>query len=269
MHRQRFTCTTPDPGRTHNGGVTDPLAAIAASPPGPHIGAFFDLDGTLVRGFTATAHAGHRIRNGQSGFGELSGIVEASVRYKLGRMQFARLLQRAAGYLSGEALSDLEALGDELFTTRIATRLFPVMTRVVAAHHERGHTVTMSSSALTMHAGPVARHLGIEHVLCNHFEVDAEDRLTGRIARPIVWGRQKARAVMEFSVLRNIDLAASFCYSDGTEDLPLLDAVGHPTAVNPRPGLAAAAARNGWPVLRVSSEEDRRWWARAQRHGSR
>lgn len=249
--------------------MTDPLAAILASPEGPHIGAFFDLDGTLVRGFTATVHAGHRIRNGQSGLGELSGIFEASVRYKLGRMQFARLLQRAAGYLAGEPLAELEALGDELFTTRISGRLFPVMTQVVAAHQERGHTVAMSSSALTMHAGPVARHLRIEHVLCNHFEVDAEARLTGQIVRPIVWGRQKARAVREFSADRGIDLAQSFCYADGTEDLPVLDAVGYPHAVNPRPGLAAAAAKNGWPVLRVGSEADRRWWSRAQRTGIR
>ena len=249
--------------------MTDPLPAIFSSPAGPHIGAFFDLDGTLVRGFTATVHAGHRIRNGQSGFGELSGIFEASVRYKLGRMQFAKLLQRAAGYLAGEPLADLESLGDELFSTRVAGRLYPLMTRVVAAHQARGHTVVMSSSALTMHAGPVARHLGIEHVLCNHFEVDAEDKLTGHIVKPIVWGRQKARAVMEFSSQRGIDLAESFCYADGTEDLPVLDAVGHPNAVNPRTGLATAAARNGWPVLRVSSEEGRRWWSRAQRLGIR
>lgn len=249
--------------------MTDPLPEIHASPAGPHIGAFFDLDGTLVRGFTATVHAGHRIRNGQSGFGELSGILEASVRYKLGRMEFARLLQRAAGYLAGDSLADLEALGEDLFNARVIGRLFPLMTRVVAAHQQRGHTVTMSSSALTMHVGPVARHLGIDHVLCNHFEVDEAGRLTGQIVRPIIWGRQKARAVMEFSSTRDIDLAASFCYADGTEDLPLLDAVGHPTAVNPRPGLATAAARNGWPVLRVSSEQDRRWWSRAQRPGIR
>lgn len=249
--------------------MTDPLAAILASPPGPGIGAFFDLDGTLVRGFTATVHAGHRIRNGQSGFGELSGILEASVRYKVGRMEFARLLQRAAGYLAGDSLAELEALGEELFSARIIGRLFPLMTKVVAAHQERGHTVAMSSSALTMHAGPVARHLGIEHVLCNHFEVDAAGKLTGQLVRPIIWGRQKATAVMDFSAARNIELAGSFCYADGTEDLPLLDAVGHPNAVNPRPGLAAAAARNGWPVLRVTSEEERRWWARTPRPGLR
>ncbi len=243
--------------------------AIAASPPGPQIGAFFDLDGTLVRGFTATVHAGHRIRNRQSGFGELSGILEASVRYKLGRMEFARLLQRAAGYLAGDALAELEALGEDLFNARIIGRLFPVMTEVVAAHQQRGHTVVMSSSALTMHAGPVARHLGIEHVLCNHFEVDDAGKLTGRIVRPIIWGSQKASAVMEFSADRQIDLAGSFCYADGTEDLPVLKAVGHPNAVNPRPGLATAAARNGWPILRVSPDADRRWWSRDQRSGTR
>lgn len=249
--------------------MTDPLTAIAASPPGPHIGAFFDLDGTLVRGFTATVHAGHRIRNRQSGFGELSGILEASVRYKLGRMEFARLLQRAAGYFAGDSLDDLEELGDELFHDTVHSRLFPVMTAVVAAHQQQGHTVALSSSALTMHAGPVARYLGIEHVLCNHFEVDDAGTLTGRIAKPIVWGRQKARAVMEFGADNGIQLAESFCYSDGTEDLPVLHAVGHPTAVNPRPGLAVAAAQHGWPVLRVSSEEDRRWWSRALRPGNR
>ncbi|MGU3501592.1 HAD family hydrolase [Mycobacterium sp. C31M] len=249
--------------------MTDPLAAIAASPPGPHIGAFFDVDGTLVRGFTATVHAGHRIRNGQSGFGELTGILEASVRYKIGRMQFARLLERASGYLAGESLTELEALGDELFADRVAPRLFPVMAAVVAAHQERGHTVALSSSALTMHARPVAEHLGIEHLLCNHFEVTDGDRLTGHIARPIIWGRNKARAVIDFSAQRGIDLSESFCYADGTEDLPVLDAVGHPHAVNPRPGLAAAAARNGWPILRVNSGEERRWWSRAPRSGIR
>ena len=249
--------------------MTDPLAAIAASPAGPHVGAFFDLDGTLVRGFTATVHAAHRIRNRQSGFGEVSGIVEATLRYKLGRMQFARLLQRASGYLAGESLTDLERLGDELFRSRVAARLFPVMTQVVAAHQQRGHTVALSSSALTMHAGPVARHLGIDHVLCNHFETDGADRLTGRIAKPIVWGRQKASAVTEFSTGRGIDLTQSFCYADGTEDIPVLSAVGHPYAVNPRQGLAAAAARNRWPVLRVSSAENPRWWSRGQHRGNR
>lgn len=242
--------------------MPDPIDDIRTAPAGPTVGAFFDLDGTLVRGFTATVHAGHRFRHRQAKFGELTGIIEASVRYKLGRMEFERLLQRAGGYLTGDSLAELDDLGEDLFRRRTISRLFPVMRAVVAAHQDRGHTVVMSSSAMTLHAEPVARHLGIDHVLCNHFEIDDSGRLTGRIVHPIIWGRQKARAVLRFSQTHGIDLAQSFGYSDGTEDLPVLESVGHPRAVNPRPGLAAAAAERGWPILRVSSAERRRWAAR-------
>lgn len=242
--------------------MPDPIEEIRSAPTGPSVGAFFDLDGTLVRGFTATVHAGHRFRHGQARFGELTGIIEASVRYKLGRMEFERLLERAGGYLAGDSLAELDELGEDLFRRRTVARLFPVMREVVAAHQERGHTVVMSSSAMTLHAEPVARHLGITHVLCNHFETDADGRLTGRIAKPIIWGRNKARAVLQFSGTHNIDLTHSFGYSDGTEDLPVLEAIGHPHAVNPRPGLAVAAAERGWPVLRVSSDAGRRWTRR-------
>src|SRR5262245_12738705 len=96
------------------GGVSlsDPLADIAASTPGPQVGAFFDLDGTLVAGFTATAHANYRIRLGQARIGEVLGVLEASIRYRLGRMQFERLLVRAAGYLRGEPIAELDELGE-------------------------------------------------------------------------------------------------------------------------------------------------------------
>ena len=59
------------------------VAEIAASPHGPEVGAFFDLDGTLVSGFTATAHAGDRIRRRQARIGEVLGVMEASIRYRL------------------------------------------------------------------------------------------------------------------------------------------------------------------------------------------
>ena len=81
------------------------IAEIADSEPGPEFGAFFDLDGTLVDGFTATAHASDRIRRRQAKIGEVLGVVEASMRYRLGRMRFEHLLTRAAGYLRGDSLA--------------------------------------------------------------------------------------------------------------------------------------------------------------------
>jgi HAD superfamily hydrolase (TIGR01490 family) len=237
--------------------LPDALGAIAASPAGPQVGAFFDLDGTLVDGFTAVAHAGHRIRTRQSTIGELLGIAEASLRYRIGRMQFERLIVRAAGYLRGESLRALDELGEQLFTEHNAARLYPPMREVVGAHQARGHAVVLSSSAMTIHVEPVARFLGIDHVLCNRFELDAAGLLTGGVQAPIIWGPQKATAVARFCAANDIELQRSYFYADGDEDAPLMHLVGHPRPVNPRPRLAALAAAQGWPVLRVTGSRRR------------
>lgn len=231
----------------------DPLAEIAETGPGARVGAFFDLDGTLVDGFTATAHAGDRIRRRQARIGEVAGVVEAAMRYRFGRMQFERLLIRAAGYLCGESISDLDEVGERLFVQHIASRIYPLMQEVVRAHEWRGHTVVLSSSALTIHAEPVARFLGITRVLCNHFELDDRGVLTGGIVKPVVWGAQKAAAVQRFCTANAIDLKQSFFYADGDEDVALMSLVGRPRPVNPRARLAAIAAERGWPVLQVAS----------------
>lgn len=231
----------------------DLIAQIEASPPGPEVGAFFDLDGTLVDGFTATAHAGDRIRRRQASLGEVLGVIEASMRYRLRRMHFERLLVRAAGYLRGESLEDLDEVGERIFGERVQSRVYPAMRQVVAAHQRHGHTVVLSSSALTIHAEPVARYLNIGHVLCNHFDVDQAGRLTGWIAKPVIWGRQKAAAVEQFCAANEVDLTRSYFYADGDEDAALMKLVGFPRPVNPRRGLAELARDQGWPVLRMAS----------------
>lgn len=231
-----------------------PDAHIDIEARGPQVGAFFDVDGTLVSGFIATAQASHRFRTRQAVFGELTGILEATVRYKVGRMEFQRLLVRAAGYMRGESLEEQERLGEQLFHSHIRARVFPAMAEVVRAHQQLGHTVVLSSSALTIHVMPLARHLGVEHVICNHFTVDDDGRLSGDVVRPIVWGARKASAVQEFSTANDVDLRQSYFYADGDEDLPLMREVGHPIPVNPRRTLAAEAVQRGWTVMHTSSE---------------
>ncbi|MET0897187.1 MAG: HAD-IB family hydrolase [Mycobacterium sp.] len=228
-------------------------AAVTAGPAGPRIGAFFDVDGTLVDGFTAVAHAGHRIRRRQARIGEMLGVIEAATRYRLGRMEFERLMARAAGYLRGEPLAELEVLGADLFTRRIEQRMFPEMREIVQAHQRQGHTVAIFTSALNIHIDAVAESLGIDHVLCNYFEVDEAGKLTGHIRKPVIWGRRKAQAVTLFSDEHDIDLSQSFFYADGEEDLHCMRLVGNPRPVNPRRALAATAAEKGWPVLRVTT----------------
>ena len=127
------------------------------------------------------------------------------------------------------------------------------MRELVHAHMERGHTVVLSSSALTMQVEPVAKFLGIENTLTNEFEVDEDDVLTGGVVRPILWGPGKANAVQKFAADNDIDLKDSYFYADGDEDVALMYLVGNPRPTNPEGKMAAVARRRGWPILEFSS----------------
>ncbi|MGA8254267.1 MAG: HAD-IB family hydrolase, partial [Mycobacterium sp.] len=205
--RSTLSCTPNTSRRSgHEFSAAEAIAEIDASSPGLGVGAFFDLDGTLVEGFTAAVHVGDRIRRRQAGIGELVGVFEAALRYKFGRLEFERLIVRAAGYLRGEAFVELDELGQRLFVERVAPRLYSHMHDIVQAHQERGHTVVLASSALSIQALPVARFLGISNVQCNHFELDEHGRLTGGIVKPVVWGTTKAAAVQQFCTDNDIAL---------------------------------------------------------------
>ncbi|MDT5299616.1 MAG: putative phosphoserine phosphatase / 1-acylglycerol-3-phosphate O-acyltransferase [Mycobacterium sp.] len=229
------------------------VAEIEASPPGPEVGAFFDLDGTLVAGFTGVLMTQDRLRRGQMSIGEFIGMVQAGLNHQLGRSEFEDLIGKGARMLHGNSLSDLDELGERLFVQHVQSRIYPEMRAMVRAHMARGHTVVLSSSALTVQVEPVARFLGIDNVLSNKFETDDDGLITGEVVRPILWGAGKARAVQAFAAKNGIDLADSYFYADGDEDVALMYLVGNPRPTNPAGKLAAVAAKRGWPILRFSS----------------
>ncbi|OBI30637.1 HAD-IB family hydrolase/lysophospholipid acyltransferase family protein [Mycobacterium sp. E2238] len=229
------------------------VAEIMASPPGPKIGAFFDLDGTLVAGFTAVILTQERLLRRDMGVGELLGMVQAGLSHTLGRIEFEDLIGKAAAALAGRLLDDLEEIGERLFVQRIESRIYPEMRELVRAHVARGHTVVLSSSALTIQVNPVARFLGISNMLTNKFETTEDGILTGGVQKPILWGPGKAAAVQRFAAENGIDLKDSYFYADGDEDVALMYLVGNPRPTNPEGKMAAVAKRRGWPILRFSS----------------
>ncbi|MGV0716953.1 HAD-IB family hydrolase/lysophospholipid acyltransferase family protein [Mycolicibacterium sp. XJ662] len=229
------------------------VAEIEASPRGPEIGAFFDLDGTLVAGFTGVVMTRDRLRHRQMSVGEFIGMVQAGLNHQLGRSEFEDLIGKGARMLRGNSLADIDELAERLFVQKIVGRIYPEMRELVRAHQARGHTVVLSSSALTVQVEPVARFLGIDNVLSNKFEIDENGLLTGEVRRPIIWGPGKARAVQAFATKHGVDLSKSYFYADGDEDVALMYLVGNPRPTNPEGKLAAVAAKRGWPVLRFSS----------------
>jgi putative phosphoserine phosphatase/1-acylglycerol-3-phosphate O-acyltransferase len=226
------------------------LTRIADGPAGPRIGAFFDLDGTVVEGYTATVHYAHRVRHLEVGLGELVGAARALLGAGLNETTFEELVSSGIAGWAGRPVADLEEHGERLFRQTVAGRLFHEVWRLVKAHQRRGHTVVLATSATRFQAAPVARELGIDHVLCTELAA-AEGVLSGALAGGTLWGPGKAGAVKEFSVDESVDLEVSYGYANGEEDVPFLSLVGFPVAVNPQPGLASHASGNDWPILEV------------------
>jgi len=229
------------------------VAEVKASPRGPKVGAFFDLDGTLVAGYTAVILTRERFKSRDMGVGELVSMIAAGLNHQLGLMEFEGLIGKATEALRGRSLSDLQQIGERLFAEKIEKRIYPEMRDLVDAHMARGHTVVLSSSALTIQVEPVARYLGIPNTLTNQFEVDDDGVLTGKVIRPILWGPGKADVVQKFATENGIDLQDSYFYADGNEDVALMYLVGNPRPTNPGDKMAEVARKRGWPILEFNS----------------
>lgn len=223
------------------------IAEVGRAPEGPRVGAFFDFDGTVIDGYSATAFYRHRIRRGQIGPVEAARTLLMGLRGDLDAERFEALMEMALGAWEGRTEEEVSELSERLFADAVAGSLYPEAWSLVAAHRRRGHTVVLASSATRYQVEPLARELGIEHVRFTRLEVK-DGVLTGKPAGPLLWGEAKARAIRDLAAARDVDLDASFAYSNGYEDLPLLEAVGRPRPLNPEPRLAQEAARRGWPT---------------------
>lgn len=228
--------------------VDDVIAAIEAGPAGPQIGAFFDLDGTLVSGYTIGAFYTERLRRGEIGPAEFTRTLVAALDGNLLGGDPTKIGDVGVGGLRGRREDELSELGERLFVQKIAGTIRPQARDLVRAHLRMGHTVAVASSATRFQIEPIAKDLGIEHILCT--ELAAEDGvLTGELAGGMLWGEPKAKAVRAFARSHRVKLPQSHGYANGAEDVPFLSSVGRPHALNPHPGLRAVAKQQGWPIL--------------------
>jgi putative phosphoserine phosphatase/1-acylglycerol-3-phosphate O-acyltransferase len=232
------------------------LSEIRNGPSGAEIGAFFDFDGTIIQGYSAIAFYRHRMRNFEIGPDEAARTVLTALRRTTTAEQFERIAELGVRSWTGRQEEDLERLGRRLLVDGIAGALYHDVWRLVRAHLRQGHTVVIASSATRFQVEPMARELGVQHVLCTPVEVD-DGICTGRIAGPPLWGPAKAAAVLRFADAHALDLPASYAYANGDEDVDFLSTVGHPHTVNPGRGLADTAARRQWPVLRCEGAKRR------------
>ena len=120
----------------------------------------------------------------------------------------------------------------------------------VHTHQDAGRACFIVSAAGNDVVESLARVLGMDGGIGTRYEVDPAGSYTGRLDGPFVYGPGKVEAMQSFAERHEIDLDASYAYSDSLSDLPMLRAVGNPVAVNPDPSLAAIAKEEGWQTLR-------------------
>jgi putative phosphoserine phosphatase/1-acylglycerol-3-phosphate O-acyltransferase len=225
---------------------------IRNGPKGPKVAALFDLDQTLLAGFSVVAFFRERLLSGRMAPQEMSSSVLGALSYGLGRIGFSGLMAASTAAYRGTAENILEEVGEEAFEKHLATQIYPESRALVAAHRDMGHTVAIISSATRYQAEPLARDLGIEHVLTTELEVE-DGVFTGRVKHPTCFGEGKAIAARTLAADHDLDLEQSYFYSDSHEDLPLLEAVGKPRPLNPDRALAQIAKERQWLVRRFTS----------------
>ena len=232
--------------------LADCLAAIAAAPEGPGIGAFFDFDGTIIDGFSARTLLHDRGRRRDIGVGEGLDLLFTGVKTAMGAADFNSFMSVGVRHLAGRPAAELDLLGERLTRSAIGGALQRDALALIEAHQARGHTLAIATSALPYQVESLARELGIDTVLCTRPRV-VHGVLDGTIDGDILWGPGKAAAVAALAADRGIDLEASFGYGNGAEDVQFLATVGRPCAVNPHSELASVAGVSGWPTLAIEA----------------
>jgi HAD superfamily hydrolase (TIGR01490 family) len=214
--------------------------------------AFFDLDKTLMAGSSGMQFARVATRQGIVSRRLLASWGVEHLRYRLRGTtdeRTAEVLRVARELISGVPAKTIDRMGPEVMA-EILPRVFPQMLAEVYAHQDAGRATFIVSAAGNGVVESLAQVLGMDGGIGTRYEVDAEGNFTGRLDGPFVYGPGKVEAMQAFASEHEIDLAASYAYSDSVSDLPMLRAVGNPVVVNPDPPLAELAREEGWQTMR-------------------
>jgi HAD superfamily hydrolase (TIGR01490 family) len=213
--------------------------------------AFFDLDRTLLAGsstyqFGRAAYKAGLLTRRQMAHDILEHFVfrlkgstdrgTDAVKARIGQM------------LQGARVRDLQRLSPSVLAG-VLPRLYPRMLELAYAHQDAGRPVFICTAAAQEMAELLALVLTFDGAVGTVAEV-VDGVYTGRPGGPFNYREGKAEAIRDLAEREDIDLAASYAYSDSESDLPMLRLVGHPVAVNPDAELARVAREEGWEIMR-------------------
>lgn len=212
--------------------------------------AFFDLDKTVIAGSSALAFSRPFRRRGlinrravlRSGYAQLLLVLAGADADTM-----ENLRRRITALCTGWEVAQVQAIVAETLHEIVVPLVYAEATELIAAHRAAGEEVVVLSASGQEVVEPIAVLIGADRCLATRMGV-ANGRYTG-VVDYYCYGEEKARAARDIAAARGYRLADCRAYSDSITDLPLLEAVGHPTAVNPDRALRRVALERGWPIL--------------------
>jgi HAD superfamily hydrolase (TIGR01490 family) len=211
--------------------------------------AFFDLDRTLIAVNSATLWLVQELRDGN--VSTLDGLRAMTwlARYSLGAANVEHALLATVEGVAGRDEAAVTAGTERFYERQVHPQLRPGGLAALAQHRAQGDLLVLLTSSSEYLSRLIVRDLGLDDYLCTRLEVDADGRFTGKPKGRICFGPGKLEAAETWLAGRGIALGDCSFYTDSASDLPVLEAVGHPVAVNPDVRLARMARQRGWPVV--------------------
>ena len=218
--------------------------------------AFFDLDRTLIAGYSILAMATEAVQMAahSSQWRQSTRVARDILQHKAepSGSNYHKVVRRASHALTGMTEQALIELGQEAYRKHLAKNVYREAIALVERHRAAGHKLVIVSAASYYQIAPVARVFGIDEICCTRLQV-ADGRFTGQVIAPLCYGEGKLLAARRSARRHGATLKNCWFYSDSSADLPLLRKVGNPVAVNASDKLGIHAEAAGWRQLRFST----------------
>ena len=209
--------------------------------------AFFDLDRTILSINSATAWIRRERRMGHISVWQAFKAAIWILFYYLGLVQKDHALRDAVKALCEVPEDGIANRTHDFWFEEVQKTIRPGARAAIDAHRKEGHAVVMLTSSSNYMSALVLKALPLDDSLCNHLEVE-NGRFTGRLREPICFGEGKVIHAQQYANKCGIPLSDCWFYTDSYSDLPVLERVGTPIAVDPDPRLARIARKLGWQI---------------------